>query len=76
MLVLLGIATYATAQSNQLSIPGADPTTIIRSGLGLGSMIAVAASWWRNQSVIWAIIHGLLGWIYVIYYVLTRGWND
>jgi hypothetical protein len=44
----------------------------ISNGIGIGSAIAVVASWSRNKSVMWAIIHGVLGWFYVIYYVLTR----
>ena len=41
-------------------------------GLGIGSVIAIVASWSRNHSVLWAILHAILGWFYVIYYVLTR----
>lgn len=44
----------------------------ISNGIGIGSAIAVVASWSRNKSVLWAIIHGILGWFYVVYYVLTR----
>jgi len=39
--------------------------------IGLGTIIAVVVSWSRNKSVLWAIIHGLLGWLYVIYAVLV-----
>lgn len=44
----------------------------IGTGIGLGTLIAVIASWSRNESILWAIFHGFLGWIYVIYFVLTR----
>lgn len=44
----------------------------IDGGIGLGSIIAVVASWSRNKSILWAIVHGLLGWIYVVYFVFTR----
>lgn len=43
-----------------------------RAGIGLGSAIAVAVSWSLHKSLLWAIIHGFLGWFYVIYYALTR----
>ena len=43
-----------------------------RAGIGLGSAIAVAVSWSLHKSLVWAIIHGFLGWLYVIYYALTR----
>ncbi|MBS1664613.1 MAG: hypothetical protein JST68_26445 [Bacteroidetes bacterium] len=36
-------------------------------GIGLGSLIAVLISWKRNESILLAIIAGLLGWLYVIY---------
>ena len=38
--------------------------------IGLGSIIAVAISYYKWHSIIWAIIHGILGWIYVVYYVI------
>ncbi len=41
-------------------------------GIGLGSVIAVVVSWSRNKSILWAIIHGILGWLYVIYALLVK----
>ena len=41
-------------------------------GIGLGTIIAVVVSWSRNKSILWAIIHGLLGWLYVIYAILVK----
>jgi len=41
-------------------------------GVGLGTIIAVVVSWSRNHSILWAIIHGILGWLYVIYAILVR----
>jgi hypothetical protein len=41
-------------------------------GIGLGSVIAVALSWSLNKSILWAIIHGFLGWLYVIYYAVVH----
>ena len=46
--------------------------TITNSGISLGSAIAVVASWDRNRSILWAILHGIFGWFYVIYFALTR----
>ena len=40
-------------------------------GVGLGTIIAVVVSWSRNKSILWAIIHGILGWFYVIYALLV-----
>ncbi|MGI9190970.1 MAG: hypothetical protein ACR2IL_02535 [Chitinophagaceae bacterium] len=47
-------------------------TIATSSGIGLGTAIAVVASWSRNKSILWAIIHGVFGWLYVIYFALTR----
>jgi len=29
-------------------------------------------SWTANKSVLWVLLHGLLGWIYVVWYLLTH----
>jgi hypothetical protein len=43
-----------------------------KAGIGLGSAIAVAVSWSLHKSILWAIVHGVLSWFYVIYYLFTR----
>ena len=45
---------------------------VVKSGIGLGSAIAVAISWSVHQSILWAIVHGFFSWFYVGYYALTR----
>jgi len=50
--------------------------TVIHNGVGLGSVIAVVLSWERNKSVLFAIIHGILGWFYVVYFAFTRTSNE
>jgi len=40
------------------------------SGIGIGSIIAVVLSWGVNKSILWAFIHGLFGWFYVIYHLI------
>ncbi len=42
------------------------------TGISLGSAIAVTVSWSLYHSLIWAIVHGIFGWFYVIYFALTR----
>jgi hypothetical protein len=46
--------------------------TVARSGIGLGAVIAVVLSWHRNKSILWAILHGMFSWLYVIYFAVTR----
>ncbi len=43
---------------------------IIKSGVTFGTVLAVVISYSLNQSVGWAIIHGLFSWLYVFYHVL------
>jgi len=47
----------------------------ISSGIGLGNLIAVIISYLKWKSIGWMILHGLLGWLYIIYYVIKYGWN-
>ena len=42
------------------------------TGISLGSAIAVTVSWSLYHSLLWAVIHGIFGWFYVIYFALTR----
>ncbi len=43
-----------------------------KAGIGLGSAIAVAISWSLHKSIVWAIVHGVLSWLYVLYFAFTR----
>lgn len=45
---------------------------VVRTGIGFGSALAITISWSLHKSLLWAIIHGLFGWFYVIYFALTR----
>jgi hypothetical protein len=47
-------------------------TFVAQYGYSLGSIIAVTVSWSLNHSIIWAILHGLFGWFYVIYYLIFK----
>lgn len=42
------------------------------SGIGLGTVLAIIMSWTTHQSILWVIIHGFLGWFYVIYFLLFQ----
>ena len=47
--------------------------TTIKAGIGFGTALAITISWGVNKSILWAIVHGFLSWIYVLYYALLRG---
>lgn len=49
--------------------------TVARAGIGFGTALAIAISWTANKSLLWAIVHGLLSWIYVIYYAVVYHFN-
>ncbi|MDH5826688.1 hypothetical protein [Sphingobacterium faecium] len=68
ILFLLSITTIVFGQSfteNTTQI-------VTKSGIGLGSVIAIVTSWDRNKSILWAIFHGICSWFYVIYFAITR----
>jgi hypothetical protein len=44
----------------------------VNYGVGFGSALAIAISYSNNHPIPWAIIHGILGWLYVIYFALFR----
>lgn len=54
------------------TIPGGGAFSVVRDGVGLGTVIAVVCSWQRNKSILWAVLAGLLSWLYVCYFALTR----
>jgi transcriptional regulator with XRE-family HTH domain len=41
-----------------------------KSGIGFGAALAMVISYAEWGSIGWAIVHGLLNWVYVIYYVI------
>jgi hypothetical protein len=47
-------------------------TQVTELGVGLGTVLAVVLSWHRNRGILWAILHGMFSWFYVIYFALTR----
>jgi hypothetical protein len=64
-----GIWTVANMNGNRyygVRVEGA------KYGVGFGSAFAIAISYTANHSILWAIIHGVLGWLYVIYFALFR----
>ena len=45
----------------------------IYEGIGVGSLIAVFVSYNAWHHLGWLILHGILGWIYIIYYLIKYG---
>lgn len=47
-----------------------DNTHYYSRGIGFGCALSITISWTAWHSIPWAIVHGILGWIYVIYYAI------
>jgi hypothetical protein len=45
--------------------------SVSSTGIGMGCALAMILSWTKNASILWAILHGILSWIYVIYYAIA-----
>lgn len=45
---------------------------VAKAGASFGSALAITISWSAHKSIVWAIVHGFLSWVYVGYYALTR----
>lgn len=69
LLPILTVFTFAQCVSRNDDYTG---PAYVFPGVGLGTVIAVVISWSRNHSILWAIIHGILGWLYVIYAILVK----
>ena len=46
--------------------------TTTSSGIGMGSALAMILSYSINKSILWAILHGIFGWLYVIYFAIKH----
>ena len=42
-------------------------------GASFGTALAIAISYTTNHSILWAIVHGIFSWLYVIYFALFWG---
>ena len=61
---------YDTLNAGGVGVNSRTKTTV-STGISFGSALAIAISWSLHKSILWACIHGLLSWLYVIYYALT-----
>ena len=42
----------------------------MKEGISFGCALAITISYAANKSIAWAILHGILGWLYVIWAAL------
>lgn len=50
-------------------------TKNVTKGLSFGAALAMIISYVEWHSIGWAILHGALNWIYVIYFIIRYGWR-
>jgi hypothetical protein len=48
-------------------------TSVVSDGISFGSALAIVISWSVNHSLLWAMLHGVFSWFYVLYYALGYG---
>ncbi|MHC4953190.1 MAG: hypothetical protein ACYTGZ_04820 [Planctomycetota bacterium] len=55
-------------------MPGKTIQVSAKSGaaVGFGCVLAITMSWTANQAIGWALLHGVFGWFYVIYYLISH----
>lgn len=66
LLLILLFSTPIFAASDSLK------ENVIKNGIGFGTALAIVISYTHNKSILWAIIQGFFGWLYVIYFFFTR----
>ncbi len=44
----------------------------VKTGISFGSALAMVISYTNWHSIGWAIFHGLLGWVYVLYFWIVH----
>ncbi len=70
-LYLICLLFLVSCGTNNVDSNGYARPVYIAPGVGLGTIIAVVISWSRNKSILWAIIHAIFGWLYVIYALIV-----
>lgn len=51
---------------------GSSMNSIVKNGISFGTALALVISYANWHSIPWAIFHGILGWVYVIYYAIVH----
>jgi len=47
----------------------------VRGGISFGAALAIVLSYTKSESILWAILYGILSWFYVLYRaILQVGW--
>ncbi len=44
----------------------------VSGGISFGCALAIVISYTANKSILWAILHGILSWFYVLYFAIFK----
>ena len=60
---------YANATPKKMNV-SVNKSSATKTGVSFGAVLATVISYTQWRSIGWAILHGILGWFYVIYYII------
>ena len=49
-----------------------ESSNLTSTGIGMGCALSMILSWSVNHSILWCIGHGILSWLYVIYFTIVK----
>jgi len=49
-----------------------DKKQATESGIGMGAALAMILSYFKWHSILWAILHGICSWFYVLYFAVKH----
>ena len=67
----IALLSYKVEQLEKNKNVRVETNKTVNTGVSLGCVLAAIISYAHWQSIGWAILHGILGWIYVIYYLIV-----
>jgi hypothetical protein len=49
-----------------------DNLYLVYTPIKIGTVLSMIISWNQNKSILMALVHGVLGWLYIIYYYIGK----
>lgn len=65
----VALLSYKIKQLEKRENDRSETSKTVKTGISFGSVLAIVISYTQWHSVGWAIVHGLMSWGYVIYYL-------
>jgi len=67
----IALLSYKIEQLENYKNSQSEASKTVKTGISFGSVLAIVISYTQWHSIGWAIIHGLMSWVYVIYYLIA-----